>query len=287
MIDMIDPFLLLAPLYLLGVMLLLGFVGCAQILGLEEPTVFIPDPPQNLVASPGDGHIEVSWQTHPMVNEYHLLRGDTSGTVPADYPLQRVIHTNQIPFTDTVVNGRTYFYRVTALSEDGFETAPSNEASATPAWPHGAFVNSFTPGSVKPGLNGFYGMAIEVGAEEFTIQTLGRAFGAGLAGVHELRLIDAAMNLERGHAIVDMNSPADGPFKYGPLIPAPFTVSAHGIYYIVSEEFAGGDALYNRNTIVDTRMEAKVTSAVSSVSEGVYDIAGNANQAFGPVSFQY
>jgi hypothetical protein len=87
--------------------------------------------------------------------------------------------------------------------------------------------------------------------------------------------------------MVDMNSPAEGPFKYAPLIPAPYNVSAHGVYYVVSEEFAGGDALYNRNTIVDTRIEAKVTSAISSTSPGVYDTVGTAKQAFGPVSFQY
>lgn len=284
---MIDPFTLLAPLYLLGVIALLGFVGCAQILGIPEEThVWVPEPPTNLVASPGDGHVQLSWQTHPWVNEYHLLRAETSGSVAADYPVQRTVHLNQVPYTDSVVNGRTYFYRVTAVSEGG-ESDPSEEASATPAWPFGAFVTSFVPGAIRAGMNGFYGMAIEVGPVALTIQTLGRAFALGLAGVHELRLIDGATKLELGYASVDMNSPADGPFKYAPLVPGDVTVAAGGIYYIVSEEFTGGEAFYNENTIVETRLEAKVTSAVSSDSPGLYVTAGGSNQAYGPVSFQY
>lgn len=285
---MSDPFLLLAPVYLIGVMALLGFVGCGAILGIpEEGThVWVPEPPTNLVASPSDGHVELAWEIHPWVVEYHLLRAETSGSVTADYPVQRTVHPNQVPYIDSVVNDRAYFYRVTAVS-DGGESDPSEEVSATPTWPFGAFVTGFAPGAVRAGSDGFYGMAIEVGPAPLTIQTLGRAFGLGLAGVHELRLIDGATNLELGHATVDMNSPASGPFKYSPLVPGDVTVAAGRIYYIVSEEFTGGESFYNRNTVVQTRTEAKVTSAVSSDSPGVYVTAGGANQAYGPVSFQY
>jgi hypothetical protein len=130
-------------------------------------------------------------------------------------------------------------------------------------------------------------MAIEVGPMALTVQTLGRAFGLGLAGLHEMRIIDGVTNLELGHALVDMNSPADGPFKYAPLVPGDVTLAAGAVYYVVSEEFTAGDPFYNRNTAVQTRPEATVTSAVSSVSPGVYVTAGGSNQAYGPVSFQY
>jgi hypothetical protein len=156
-----------------------------------------------------------------------------------------------------------------------------------PTWPFGAFVTNVMPGSTRAGINGFYGMAIEVGQTPLTIQTLGRAFALGLTGIHEVRLIDGATKQELGHASVDMNSPVDGAFKYAPIVPGDVTVAAGGVYYIVSQEFTGGDQFFDQNTIVQTRLEAKVLSAIYSDSPGLYGPVGGANQSYGPVSFQY
>jgi hypothetical protein len=126
-----------------------------------------------------------------------------------------------------------------------------------------------------------------VGQTPLTIQTLGRAFALGLTGIHEVRLIDGATKQELGHASVDMNSPVDGAFKYAPIVPGDVTVAAGGVYYIVSQEFTGGDQFFDQNTIVQTRLEAKVLSAIYSDSPGLYVPVGGANQSYGPVSFQY
>src|SRR6266545_7870026 len=114
---MIDPFVLLAPIFLLAVIALLGFVGCNQIYGLDETVPKEkPDPPTNLVAVAGDAEVHLSWDLDPDATGYHVLRAEVSGTVSADYPDQTVVQLSQIPYTDNVnvVNGKTYYYRVTA-----------------------------------------------------------------------------------------------------------------------------------------------------------------------------
>ena len=156
-----------------------------------------------------------------------------------------------------------------------------------PTWPFGSFVTNVMEGSLRPGTNGFYGMIIEVGPVAITIQKLGRAFTPGLTGIHEVRLIDAATKAELGRASVDLNSPAEGDFKYAPIVPASVTVSPGGIYYIVSQEFNGGDQFYEQDTIVQHRPEARVNSAVYSDSPGLYVPVGQMDHAYGPVSFQY
>lgn len=286
---MIDWFVLFAPIYLLGVIALLGFVGCNWIYGLDETVPQGPPAaPTNLFASAADGKVTLAWTVDPGATSYHLLRAEMSGSVPADYPVQRVVQPNQIPYTDNIdiVNGTTYFYRVTALNSAG-ESDPSDEVNAMPTWPFGAFVTNVMAGTPRAGMNGFFGMAIEVGPVALTIQKLGRSFTPALTGPHEVRLIDGATKAELGRASVDMNSPAEGNFRYAPIVPASVTVSAGGIYYIVSQEFNGGDQFYDQDTIVQHRVEARVNSAVYSDSPGLYVPVGQMDHSYGPVSFQY
>jgi hypothetical protein len=298
---MIDSFVLLAPIYLLGVIALLGFVGCQVFWDVDEyepggdgdpiPDVK-PGPPTNLVAVAGDAAVALTWDEIPDATEYHVLRSEMSGSVAGDYPDQSIILPDWLPWTDKdLVNGTTYFYRVTAVNSVG-ESDLSNEVSATPNWPFGAFVTSVMPGMTRPGENGLFGMAIEIGPVPLKIQTLGRGVDPQFTGLHEVRLIDGASNVELGHASVDMNSPKDANgFRYAPLEPADpnvpeIIVEAGGTYYIVSQEFTGGDEFYDQDTTVQTRPEAQVVSAISSDSPGLYTPIGGLN-TFGPVSFQY
>jgi hypothetical protein len=149
------------------------------------------------------------------------------------------------------------------------------------------------PGTIRPGENGLFGMAIEIGPVPLKIQTLGRYVDPQFTGLHEVRLIDGATLVELGHASVDVNSPKDNTgFRYAPLVPADpnvpeIIVEAGGIYYVVSEESVGGDEFYDQDTTVQTRPEATVVSAIYSDSPGLYVPVGAANQSYGPVSFQY
>src|SRR5437773_1930450 len=97
-----------------------------------------PTQPQNLAATPGDGHVDLTWD--PPANdgglpilEYRVYRGTTSNqeSFLASAGLS-------LTYTDSsVTNGRTYYYQVSAVNSVN-EGPLSNEASATPAAPHTA-----------------------------------------------------------------------------------------------------------------------------------------------------
>jgi hypothetical protein len=296
---MIDSFVLLTPILLLGVIALLGFVGCAGLIGIDEwnpddsggtgeGNPDRPNPPTNLVATPGVGQVQLMWDIVADATEYHVYRAEASGTVASDYPDVFVFPPTDGPWIDNVgtMNGIPYFYRVTAVNVSG-ESDLSDEATATPAFAFGAFVIQSMFGTPRPGQNGLYGMEILVGPADFTIGTLGRAYGLGVVGQHEIKLIDAGDGTELGHAFVDMSTPPEGDFIYGPMKPASVTVHAGKSYYILSEELTGGDQFYDQDTTVQTRPEAEVIEAIYSDAPGLYVPVGAAGHTYGPVSFQY
>ena len=94
-----------------------------------------PSAPQNLVATPGNTTMSLTWQapansgSAPVTN-YKIYRGTTSGS-------QTLLTTvgNVLAYNDTgLVNGTTYYYKVSAVSSAG-EGAFSNIASGTPTAP--------------------------------------------------------------------------------------------------------------------------------------------------------
>jgi hypothetical protein len=126
---MIDYFVLLTPLFLLGVIALAGFVGCEVFFPL---TTAPPDPPTNLTATPRSEKVRLTWDDFPAAVEFHVLRGTSPGTRPEDYPDSHTVLPAEIPYTDEpLINGTTYFYRVTVVV-GALESDISNEASATP-----------------------------------------------------------------------------------------------------------------------------------------------------------
>ena len=92
----------------------------------------VPDAPQAVVASAGDGYVNLSWSAPAFnggapITNYRVYRGTTSGgeTLLAEIGPSPT-------FNDTgLANGQTYFYNVTAVNSAG-EGAPSNEVSAIP-----------------------------------------------------------------------------------------------------------------------------------------------------------
>ena len=64
---MIDAFVLLTPILVLGIIALLGFVGCNQVLGLD-PTTEVPTV-ESIVPSSGTPRVEPAW--------WSLVRGST------------------------------------------------------------------------------------------------------------------------------------------------------------------------------------------------------------------
>jgi glycosidase len=89
-----------------------------------------PDAPTGLTAMAGDGYVELAWNAVPGAAGYHVYRSPVTG---GGYTLL-----NDIPVVDTaypddmVVNGRLYYYVVTAVDAAGNESGYSNEVEALP-----------------------------------------------------------------------------------------------------------------------------------------------------------
>jgi len=93
----------------------------------------VPDAPRNLVATPGNGTMTLTWSPPSSdggspITGYTLYRGTNSGNRSFPVPLGNVT-----TYTDTgLTNGQRYYYVVTAVNAIG-EGPPSSEVSAKPA----------------------------------------------------------------------------------------------------------------------------------------------------------
>lgn len=92
---------------------------------------YLPKPPENLVANPGNRQVELdwdeSWTSGVTYSVYRTIEGEPWSTT-ATYS-----YIYQTSFTDTSVeNGITYYYRVTAVNENG-ESSPVYSPPITPS----------------------------------------------------------------------------------------------------------------------------------------------------------
>ena len=103
---------------------------------VAPPTV--PTAPQALHATAGNGRVVLSWTAPASPGgavTYNVYRGASPGG-EGSTPVKRLVTTTS--FTDTgLSNGKTYYYKVTAVNAVGQGPA-SNEASAVPATTPGA-----------------------------------------------------------------------------------------------------------------------------------------------------
>lgn len=109
--------------------------------------VHAPSPPVNLLATAGDGQVDLQWSAPwddggSAITNYRIYRGQT----PATKMLLTTLG-NILTYTDSsVINGQGYYYEVSAVTASG-EGPPSNEAYAYPAGPPGSPANLIaTPG---------------------------------------------------------------------------------------------------------------------------------------------
>lgn len=288
---MIDYYVVATPFLLLGVIALVGFVGCNQFFGLEETEpIPPPDPPINLSATPGDKEVILDWFVAPDVTQFHLFRAEMTGNVIADYPSQRLVQLNEIPFPDTdVVNRTQYFYRVTAVNSAG-ESDLSDEAFATPV-PSGQFTPFVDQPPVLGTLHkldaGFFGMKIVVGSNPINVEQLGRYFIPGNGRIHEMRIVNAATQqmVPNSQVMVDITKGSPNEFVYE-AVTGPVTLMPGQEYYIVSLEQINMDEYCLDNTMIHTTDVASVPSAASGDGTNFTTIGG-ANNTYGPVSFSY
>jgi len=110
-----------------------------------------PPAPTNLVATPGNGQVSLSWNASSGATSYNVKRSTTNGG-PYTTVATGVTATN---FTNTqLVNGTTYFFVVSAVNSAG-ESGNSNQASATPLGtpPPAPTGLTASPGNAQVSLN--------------------------------------------------------------------------------------------------------------------------------------
>ena len=90
-----------------------------------------PSAPTGLVATAGDGYVSLDWadNTEPEIASYSVYRSTTSGS--GHVSIASDVGTSD-HVDNTVVNGTTYYYVVTATDISSNESPDSNESSATP-----------------------------------------------------------------------------------------------------------------------------------------------------------
>jgi len=291
---MIDPFVLLAPILLLGVIALVGFVGCDWVFQLERDP---PNPPKNIRVVAGDRRVTLSWDPQISADRFEIDRQEGEpGVVPDSYTPLDTVREEELPTIDgsltyfdenNVTNVVTYHYVIRAANPEEI-SKNSEDIEATPMSPFGPFVEKFMEGTaVAPG-NGWNGMAIRVGSTPIKVFKLGRAFELGMNNTHQMRLVDDATKADIGTTTVNMASETVERFKYGDLEQGGVTLEPGGLYYVLSEETSGGDQLWEQDTILlKVRMEATVPNAVYSTAPGLFVPVGSQGHAYGPVSVMY
>jgi fibronectin type 3 domain-containing protein len=96
------------------------------------PHATLPGAPASLTASAGNANVDLTWSASSGAVSYNIYRSTTSGG-EGSTPFQTGVTVTS--FTDqSVVNGTTYYYRVTAVAAAG-ESGTSMETSATPLDP--------------------------------------------------------------------------------------------------------------------------------------------------------
>ncbi|TSK06585.1 MAG: hypothetical protein FPO08_07945 [Geobacter sp.] len=94
-------------------------------------TVSVPAAPTALKATAGNGYVALSWSAASGATSYSVYRGTAPGQ-EGGTPVKTGLTTTS--YTDSVANGTTYYYKVSAVNSAG-SSPLSNEAYATPTAP--------------------------------------------------------------------------------------------------------------------------------------------------------
>ncbi len=277
-----DTYLLATPFLVLAVLGLVRFVGC-----LSKPPRPGVSPPSNLVATPGNQEITLTWDPPMYPENHYLVKRGTSPGVYTD-ALLPVDISETMKVDSPLPNGVAKFYVVVNVAGDGTESTPSNEATAVPGQ---GLVTSKSLGTLRTDpFSGWVGMLIRIGAAPLTIVGLGRIFVAGSSGTHLIKVVDATTNVDMPNAVTSVAlssaNASDGQFVYGVLVD-PVMLAANTDYYVISQEVAGGDHWYDLDTTVQTTAVAAVTSAVYGDGVSSYTRGGGAGHTYGPVDVLY
>ncbi len=106
----------------------------ARLYDVESDTIS-PMVPQNLQANSSDKKVTLTWSpnTESDLAYYKIYRSQAHGFVPGAKDSLAIVFKPASSYNDqAVINGQTYYYRISAVDNSGNESGFSNEVSATP-----------------------------------------------------------------------------------------------------------------------------------------------------------
>jgi hypothetical protein len=135
-------------------------------------------------------------------------------------------------------------------------------------------------------FSGWVGMKFTVGQNQLYVTSLGRVCAGNSTANHAVKLVNAGAgsDLAGGTVMLNMTGCARNQFVYGAL-PMPVTLLAGATYYLVSQEFVGGDQWYDSGRISTTR-DAAVANSIYSWN-GNWILHSGQNSSYVPPNFQY
>jgi hypothetical protein len=150
------------------------------------------------------------------------------------------------------------------------------------------FVPFFKKANALPPRNdssGWFGMKFTTGPNAVVIKSLGRIFISGNTGTHNIKIVKVSDGTAAAATTVTMTA-GSAPFRYSDLA-TPVTLPANTSYYLVSEEFSGGDTWYPDATIT-TRDVAAVNGPASSADGNTnWNVASSATHGYVILDFKY
>jgi hypothetical protein len=193
------------------------------------------------------------------------------------------------PFTATALGAYRWRAAYSGDANYAARTTDCNEPGESSRVIAPRFIDSFTPTNLRNDFNGWVGLRLVVGPTDVSVTSLGRWVVAGNTGTHTVRLVDAATGVDvpGGSAVVNTAGAPAGTFAFTPI--APITLSAGHSYYLLSQEFAGGDAWYNYDTQVVTSGAGTDVGAAYAFAATPATIVpgGGTGQGYGPPNFEY
>jgi hypothetical protein len=152
-----------------------------------------------------------------------------------------------------------------------------------------AFIRSAPAASaaLRNDYTGFIGGQFTVGGTALQVTQLGRWMAAGNSGTHIVKLIQFinGMDVPGGSVSLNLAGKTPGKYAYAPLT-SPVTLAANAIYYLVTQESAGGDQWYDYS-VVAADPAATLNAPAFQQSNGAYTTLGVASAAYGPPNFLF
>ena len=241
----------------------------------QDQTVLAGGTAVFVAAATGAPVPSVQWESKPRGGSFAPIGGATSGSLTV----------SGVTLGDSETQYRAVFSNPAGTATT---SAAILTVRATPPASGMGFVTSFTPSSLRNNFSGWVGMVVKGGSADISVNALGRWVVSGNSQSHTVRLVLASTGGDVASAVVNTAGQPAGAFAFTPLADA-VTLRAGTTYYLLSQEFAGGDTWYEYNTATITTSAASNTAVAwaTAAAPGTVHVAGLANQSYGVPNLRY